>query len=158
MTPRGAQVPTHAEILAASDADIDAAVQYADPMALRGLLYQLTGDEELRAVQVDMQVVGVYRELWHVASKDDVALIRAKAAAFLKSYRDAGAGQLPIGPAERLRDSIGLAVGPEIPAEELGLWLEELAIDPWARGLDWSAPERAAQASRCWSSGPGWAG
>ena len=40
-----------AEVLGASDADIDAAVQYADPMALRGLLYQLTGDEEVRAVR-----------------------------------------------------------------------------------------------------------
>ena len=74
-------------------------MQYADPMALRGLLYQLTGDEEVRAVEVKMQVVGVYRELWHIASKDDIALIRAKAAAFLKSYRDSGAGELPIGPA-----------------------------------------------------------
>ena len=52
-----------AEVLAASDAEIDAAVQFADPMALRGLLYQLTGDEEVRAVKVEMQVVGVYREL-----------------------------------------------------------------------------------------------
>ena len=80
------------EVLGTSDAEIDAAVQYADPMALRGLLYQLTGDEEVRAVQVEMLVVGGYRELWQVASKDDVALIRAKAAAFLKSYRDSGAG------------------------------------------------------------------
>ena len=40
-----------AEVLGASDAEIDAAVQYADPMALRGLLYQLTGDEEVRAVR-----------------------------------------------------------------------------------------------------------
>ena len=137
-----------AEVLGASDAEIDAAVQYADPMALRGLLYQLTGDEEVRAVKVKMQVVGVYRELWHIASKDDVALIRAKAAAFLKSYRDSGAGELPIGPAERLRDSIGLAVGTEIPAEELDLWLEELAINPWARALEWSSPEQARQAAQ----------
>ncbi len=137
-----------AEVLGASDAEIDAAVQYADPMALRGLLYQLTGDEEVRAVEVKMQVVGVYRELWHIASKDDIALIRAKAAAFLKSYRDSGAGELPIGPAERLRDSIGLAVGTEIPAEELDLWLEELAIDPWARALEWSSPAHGRQAAQ----------
>ena len=40
-----------AEVLGMSDAEIDGVVQYADPMALRGLLYQLTGDEEVRAGQ-----------------------------------------------------------------------------------------------------------
>ena len=58
-----------AELLAASDADIDAAMKYADPMALRGLLYQLTGDEEVRAVKVAMHTVGVYRELWHIVEQ-----------------------------------------------------------------------------------------
>ena len=33
------------ELLSASDAEIDDAMQYASPMVLRGLLYQLTGDE-----------------------------------------------------------------------------------------------------------------
>ena len=34
------------DLLRATDAVIDDAVSYADPMMLRGLLYQLTGDEE----------------------------------------------------------------------------------------------------------------
>ncbi|HXT90176.1 MAG TPA: NAD(P)-binding protein, partial [Trebonia sp.] len=136
-----------AEVLGTSDAEIDAAVQYADPMALRGLLYQLTGDEEVRAVEVETLVVGGYRELRQIASKDDIALIQAKAAAFLKSYRDSGAGEISSGPAERLRESMGLAVGTEIPAEELEMWVEELAIDPWARSLEWSSPEHASRAA-----------
>ena len=34
-------------LLHATDAVIEDAVSYADPMMLRGLLYQLTGDEEV---------------------------------------------------------------------------------------------------------------
>jgi 4-hydroxyacetophenone monooxygenase len=33
------------ELLEATDEMIEDAVRYADPMVLRGLLYQLTGDE-----------------------------------------------------------------------------------------------------------------
>jgi 4-hydroxyacetophenone monooxygenase len=132
------------ELLGASDETIGDALRHADPMALRGLLYQLTGDEELRAVELTTIVVGGFRELRMVASEEDVARIRDKAAAFLRSYRDSGAGELPIGPASRLRMSLGLAVGEQIPAEELEQWLEELAIDPWARGLTWTDPAEAA--------------
>jgi 4-hydroxyacetophenone monooxygenase len=136
-----------AELLGASDADIDAAVQYADPMALRGLLYQLTGDEELRATELTTIVVGGFREMRMVAGEEQANRIREKAAAFLKSYRDAGAGDLPPGPAGRLRDSLGLAVGDEVPAEELEQWLEELALDPWARGLAWTETQEAPAAA-----------
>ena len=38
------------ELLDATDATIEDAVRHADPLALRGLLYQLTGDEEVAAV------------------------------------------------------------------------------------------------------------
>ena len=40
------------EILETSDAQIADAVQYASPLILRGLLYQLTGDESLRDIPV----------------------------------------------------------------------------------------------------------
>ena len=46
------------ELLDANDATIDDAVRYADPMVLRGLLYQLTGDEELLDIPLTMTVVG----------------------------------------------------------------------------------------------------
>ena len=39
------------ELLRATDEIIDDAVKYADPMVLRGLLYQLTGDESIAATQ-----------------------------------------------------------------------------------------------------------
>ena len=40
------------ELLTATDETIDDAVRYADPMVLRGLLYQLTGDESIAATEV----------------------------------------------------------------------------------------------------------
>jgi len=46
------------ELLEASDATIDDAVQHADPTVLRGLLHQLTGDEEVAAIRPTPQVDG----------------------------------------------------------------------------------------------------
>ena len=40
------------ELLTATDETIDDAVRHADPMVLRGLLYQLTGDESIAATEV----------------------------------------------------------------------------------------------------------
>src|SRR6201996_1256199 len=136
---------TRTELLAASDETIDDAVQFADPIVLRGLLYQLTGDEAL-ADGIEMApVASGLRSRNTLASEADAALIRAKAAAFLRQYRDAGAGEIPPGPGERLRRSLGLTAGAEVPLPEMGLWTEQLALDPFARGLEWSSPPAADQ-------------
>ena len=87
--------------------------------------------------------------------------MRARAAAFLKAYRDTGAGPIDIGPAERLPRSMALAVGvEEVPPEDLEIWLEELALDPYARGLKWASrrSRNGCSRSRSSSSAPGWAG
>jgi 4-hydroxyacetophenone monooxygenase len=127
------------ELLATSDETIDDAVTHADPMVLRGLLYQLTGDETLGAdVRVKEVRAGVRVRRWVAADPDDIALIRSRAATFLKEYRDAGAGDLPIGPRDRLRRSLSLTAGSDVPSAELDMWIEQLALDPYARGLDWS--------------------
>src|SRR5436309_13776188 len=97
------------ELLNAIDELIDDAVKYADPMVLRGLLYQLTGDESIAATQATLADIrhseagNASKELAIVQSKADVtdpaqvAMIQAKAAAFLKSYRDQGAPHIPCG-------------------------------------------------------------
>lgn len=126
------------ELLAASDATIDDAVTHADPMVLRGLLHQLTDDPELAAMAVTMRIVGGFREIYHLADRTDAALVRAKASAFLRAQRDAGSGEISIGPSERLLRSLSLTAGVDIDPRERELWLEELAIDPWARGVGWS--------------------
>jgi 4-hydroxyacetophenone monooxygenase len=131
------------ELLEASDAQIEDAVQYADGMVLRGLLYQLTGDEEVTATRTEM-VHGGLAEVTRVVA-GDIEGLRRKAVDFLKRYRDAGAGPLGLGPSERLQRSMSLAVGNEIEGDRLKLYEEESALDPWARSLEWQRtpqPER----------------
>ena len=132
------------ELLAATDAQIDDALHYASPMVLRGLLYQLTGDVEVLAMPPgNAAKFGVGREM---ANDADADRLKAKGAAFLKQYRDSGAGDIDIGPAERLRQSLSLTAGHEIPEAELPIWQEEAAFDRWARGVHWQGgqPPEAA--------------
>jgi 4-hydroxyacetophenone monooxygenase len=140
-SPRTADRAKRTELLLADDATIDDAVKYADPMALRGLLYQLTGDQELVAMEVASRSYG-NTEMEVLGRESDVALVRSRAAAFLKAYRDGGAPEIPIGPRERLRTSVSLTTGLDIPESEVGLWIEQLALDPYARGLAWQEDPR----------------
>src|SRR3954470_5874370 len=95
------QPSSRPELLAADDATIDDAIAHADPMVLRGLLYQLTGDPEVAAINTKTVLAG-YFDVTLPATGADVALLRRKGAAFLKAYRDRGAGPVDIGPPERL--------------------------------------------------------
>lgn len=127
------------ELLEASDAAIEDAVSYGDPMVLRGLLYQLTGDPDLKAMATQEIAIG-HMDRIVAAGDDEIAMLRRKAAAYLMDYRDAGAGPIGFGPPERLRESMDLAIGIPIPDEDQGMALEELALDPWARSLKWQSP------------------
>ncbi len=132
------------ELQAADDAAIEDAISHADPMVLRGLLYQLTGDPEVAATGVKTVQAG-FADAVTPASDADVALLRRKAVEFLKAYRDSGAGEIGIGPLDRLPDSLGLMLGKALTGENLTHHLEELAIDPAARALRWQRtpdPER----------------
>jgi 4-hydroxyacetophenone monooxygenase len=125
------------ELLEASDELIDDAVQYADPMVLRGLIYQLTGDPEIADTEVTM-VARSTIPMPAPANPEVAELLRRKAAEFLKSYRDAGGGPVGPGPEERLHDSIRLTWSQPIEDEHIQMYVEELALNPWARSLDWS--------------------
>src|SRR6201989_1882945 len=92
---------SRSELRAADDAVIEDAIAHADPMVLRGLLYQLTGDSEVAATGVKTVLAG-YFDVAAPATEADVALLRRKGAAFLKAYRDSGAGPIDIGPRDRL--------------------------------------------------------
>src|SRR5262245_4367961 len=106
-----------AELLAASDQEIEDAVKYADPMVLRALLYQLTADPERLNMELKKVLFGFYEG--RVPVSDDVtAMLHRKAADFLKSYRDSGAGPIDIGPRERLPTSISLIFGVPIPEQD----------------------------------------
>jgi 4-hydroxyacetophenone monooxygenase len=143
------EAPVRPELLEASDELIDDAVKYADPMVLRGLLYQLTGDEEVAAIELRQIIMGFFVGS-APATEADVALIRRKAADFLKAYRDAGAGPLGLGPKERLKHSLELMYAVSLEDGDLGMYLEDAAFDHWARSLEWSAtpdPKRLADFS-----------
>ena len=136
------------ELLTASDETIDEAVKYADPMVLRGLLYQLTGDEEVANTELAPDMF-LHLKMYRLAKDSDVELIRSKAVAFLKDYRDRGAGDIDLGPTERLFRSLSLIAGEEIPEAERDMWMEVTAFDPWVRGLTWKGeppPKKAREA------------
>jgi 4-hydroxyacetophenone monooxygenase len=126
------------ELLSSSDATIEDAVAHADPLTLRGLLYYLTQDEELAAMRPAANI-SRYSGGSGMADEADVPRLRAKAADYLKAYRDAGAGDLKPASEDLLLRSLGLAAGVEIPAHEREIWLEEAAFNPWVRGVTWPA-------------------
>jgi 4-hydroxyacetophenone monooxygenase len=118
----------------ATDGVIEDAVAHADPMVLRGLLYQLTGDPALADIPVLAAPVG-HLSARVPSDQADVASLRAKAAAFLKRHRENDLGMVGVGPADRLARSLSLTAGVELAASEVEMWLEQSALDPWARGI-----------------------
>src|SRR2546421_6688394 len=134
----------YSELREASDETIEDAVAHADPMVLRGLLHQLTGDTSL----VDLPLVTApfgHLEARVPSNPEDVASLRARATALLKTYRDHGTASPEIGPPERLARSLSLTAGEELAESELEMWIEQSALDPWARGLSWEhapSPQR----------------
>ena len=131
--------PMRPELLDASDEQIDDTVKYIDPMVARGLLYQLTGDPELKDIEVKKASMGFFTAS-APAKEEDTKLLQRKTADYLKAYRDAGAGFINFGPEDRLPDAMDLAVGDDIPREDIDLYREEAAINPWARALEWQSP------------------
>ena len=133
------------ELISASDDVIDDAVQYADARTLRGLLYFLTQDKDIPAMRTS-GAISRYSGGSGMADEADVVHLRAKAAKFLKSYRDAGAGDIDGDSSEDLLfQSLSLAAGVEIPVRDREIWLEEAAFDPWVRGISWPAAPTAQQ-------------
>jgi 4-hydroxyacetophenone monooxygenase len=135
------------ELATATDADIEDCVASADPLILLGLVYQLTGDEELSTMELKREPFG-YSHLDSIKNPSDIALLRKKAVDLLKSYRGLGAGKkVGPGPAERLPRSLSLIAGGPIPDSEMEMWIEETGIDPLARGLKFKGnptPEQLA--------------
>ena len=128
--------PVRPELLKATDQEIEDAVKYADPMVLRGLIYQLTGDPELLNLETKSFLAGFYEGRFP-ATEAGTAFLQKKAADWLKAYRDSGAGEVDIGPKDRLPTSLRLVFDDPIPEEDVGLYVEELALDHWARELKW---------------------
>src|ERR1700712_1094566 len=127
------EVSSRPELRAADDAAIEDAIAHADPMVLRGLLYQLTGDPEVAATRVRTVLAG-YFDVAAPATEADVALLRRKGAEFLKAHRDSGAGDIAIGPPERLAVSLGLMLGQTLEGENLRHHVEGVGLHPAGGG------------------------
>jgi 4-hydroxyacetophenone monooxygenase len=123
------------ELIDVSDKEIEEAVRHADPTVLRGLLYQLTGDDSVAATKAVPMARGLFT-LGVVADSDDIALLQAKTVQFLRAQRNAG-GEVNLGATERLQRSINLAAGEDILERDNEMWLEELALHQFARGVEW---------------------
>jgi 4-hydroxyacetophenone monooxygenase len=123
-----------------TDAEIENAVTAADPMVLRGQLYYLTGDKDVAATRAGKPDTFQAFAGFTVTDPKDVELLRAKAVAFLKRYRDQGDSAISPGAMERVSPSMNLTVGEEIQADEVEHWAEELGANPWARALTWPKP------------------
>ena len=133
------------ELLDATDETIEDAVRFADPMILRGLLYQLTGDASVAATEVQSRMLGL-AEAMVLAHASDVELLQSKAAEFLKSLRDSGAGDVGVGSLDRLPTSLGLACGEEIPAATSSCGWNRWR---WIRGRERSPGARSRSRSSC---------
>ena len=98
------EVSSRPELRAADDAVIEDAIAHADPMVLRGLVYQLTGDPEVAATGVKTVLAG-YFDVASPATEADVALLRRKGAEFLKAYATAARALSPSARANGLRSA-----------------------------------------------------
>jgi 4-hydroxyacetophenone monooxygenase len=118
------------------------ALSFADPLALRGLLYQLTGDEELTTIQLGVMPGMFVGEMAAVTDPAEIARLHEKTLAMLAAHR-AGELQPPPQTREHLRAAISLAVGEEIADQDADFWIEELSLDSTARDLNWDTTPNA---------------
>ncbi|WP_162938635.1 flavin-containing monooxygenase [Mycobacterium kyogaense] len=114
----------------------------ADPMALRGLLYQLTADEELASLPLTGMPGMFGGDMPAVVDPEAVMVLHRKTAALLAAHR-AGTLTPPRQTREHLRTAIAMGLGEEVPDDEVDYLIEELALDPHARGLNWDTPPDA---------------
>ncbi len=120
------------DLVDTTDAEIEQHLLAADPMTLRAVTYQLTGDPAILAT-TPSEAPGMVGPVKVLSDPDAVALVRSVAAACLRRHRDAGAPAVEDHARDRLPTSLSLAVGEPIPAEALDFCVEELAIDPIPR-------------------------
>src|SRR5882757_4994498 len=114
--PRAAEMATSVEVTATSVQQEDAEeatagiLEFADPMSLRGLLYQLTGDEELASIKLSSGPGMFGGEMVSITDPDEIATLHAKTLAMLRAHRN---GELTSPPQtrEHVRKAISLGVG-----------------------------------------------
>ena len=102
------------------------AVAKTDPMALRGFLYQATGDDAIAQTSTARTLFG-FREIETVVDQDDLAFLRSYATDLLSSRPDPELGLDRNG--QRLPVALKLAAGPEFDQSRLEFWTEQMSVD-----------------------------
>jgi 4-hydroxyacetophenone monooxygenase len=128
------------ELLAASDADIEDAVKHADPMVLRGVLYQLTGGEEAAQIRTAPTDFG-NAEIHTVAEAAGVERLQRMTIDWLRDYRDRGAPDIDVAH-DRLHKALELVSGEPIEDVEYDMWFEQTALEPFSRTFNWRQPPK----------------
>jgi len=97
--------------------------RYADVMALRGLVYQLTGDEEVAATKLTPTRVGFF-DMMHVSDPADVAL-NPREGGYLpqKTIGTKARSEISIGPLDRLRRKCPDLRWRRVHDDEIELWM-----------------------------------
>lgn len=131
------------ELRQATDSQIEEAVKFADPMVLRGLVYQLTGDKAVAATKT-VGTLFSFMPVNVLSDPADVELIQRRAADLLKAFRDQQSDEVEVGPRERLRESLALTAGTEPHPAEVEMWEEHTALDPTARLPRWTTSQPPA--------------
>lgn len=117
----------------ASDDKLREVLAMADPMALMGLIYHATGDEQLFKIKT-ITVAAGFSTANIVADEHDAQLVRDLALDLLRDYRDGrrdSPGKIP--PGELLK-AMSLAAGEPVPGDELGLHSDVLALNSEPQG------------------------
>src|SRR5580765_6815545 len=125
-------VATMKDLVDTTDAEIEQHLLAADPMTLRAVTYQLTGDPAILATTPG-EAPGMFGPVKALTDPDDVQLVRSLAASYLRDHRNSGAPLRDHGSPDRLPASLELAVGDAIPEAALEFCIEELAIEPIPR-------------------------
>ena len=143
---RGWQV-IRSELLDATDQEIEENVAAADAILLRGLLYLLNGDETVAAIPQSTSDGDFRGPLPAITESDHVADLRRRTVEWLKAHRDAGGPRVTLA-RQRLPRAMELGIGVSIPKAELGMWIEQMAIDPMARSFQWSHGREPTEAQK----------
>src|ERR1700744_5349802 len=134
--PEHAAVEAEAEPATVTDDQIARAIAQIDPMVLRGAMYQLTGREELKNIEVRKTLIG-FREIDTVVNDRDERALRHQAEEWLRRHRDAHEAPAELGSLDRLRTSLALAAGSDFHEARFDFWLEKLALSHDVRSFKW---------------------
>ena len=142
----------------AGDETIRGALNFANPMILRGLVYHATGDETVAVMETKGTVGAFGTTSFALVNPADIETIKRKGFELITAYRDGKLSPPKDVSPERLRRAMSLAAGQEVPADELGLHEETLAIDATPRGWGAGPSDRALEDFRVIVIGAGLAG